>query len=65
MAVAGLERTFYNVSEDVGAVELCAVVYEPDKICACPIAFTFEVGLSTSDNNTAGKKDVHANCNMH
>ena len=47
----GLERTFYNVSEGVGVVELCVVVYEPDIIC--PIEFPFNVRLSTADG-TAG-----------
>ena len=52
VARVGLERTFYSVSEDVGVVELCArVLYEP--VIECPIAFPFDVRLSTSDN-TAG-----------
>ena len=51
-AVVGLERTFFNVSEDVGQVELCAVVYRPDLVC--PISFPFIVSLDTS-NGTAGK----------
>ena len=50
-AVVGLERTFYSVSEDVGVVEVCAIVYSPT--IDCPIAFSFDVSLSTSDN-TAG-----------
>ena len=51
VAVVGLERTFYNVSEDVGLVEVCAIVYSPTIVC--PINFPFDVSLSTSDN-TAG-----------
>ena len=47
----GLERTFYNVSEDVGVAEVCAIVYSPN--ITCPIAFPFNVSISTSDN-TAG-----------
>ena len=47
----GLERTFYSVSEGVGVVELCAVVYEPN--ITCPIEFPFNVSLSTADG-TAG-----------
>ena len=47
----GLERTFYNVSEGVGVVELCTVVYEPN--ITCPIEFPFNVSLSTPDG-TAG-----------
>ena len=47
----GLEKTFYQVSEDVGVVEVCAIVYSPTIVC--PIAFPFDVSLST-DDNTAG-----------
>ena len=59
VAVVGLERTFFSVSEDVGVVELCAEVFEP--VIACPIAFPFDVRLSTRDD-TAGKRNLHANC---
>ena len=48
----GLDPTFFDVSENVGHVQLCAVVSEPD--ITCPIKFPFEVELSTSDE-TAGK----------
>ena len=51
VAVVGLEQTFFRVSEDVGVVELCAVVYTP--IIECPIEFPFDVRLSTRDD-TAG-----------
>ena len=47
----GLERTFYSVPEDVGVVEVCAIVYSPT--IDCPINFPFDVSLSTSDR-TAG-----------
>ena len=50
-AVVGLERTSYNVSETVGVVEVCAIVYSPTIVC--PFNFSFDVSLSTS-NNTAG-----------
>ena len=50
-ARVGLERTFYSVSEGVGVVELCAVVYEPN--ITCPIEFPFNISLSTADG-TAG-----------
>ena len=46
MAVVGLEKTFYEFSEDVGVVTVCAIVYIPDIIC--PIQFAFNVTLSTS-----------------
>jgi hypothetical protein len=39
------------VSEDVGYVELCAIVSFP--LITCPIEFPFEVGLLTADG-TAG-----------
>ena len=47
----GLERTLYSVSEDVGVVKVCAIVYSPNIVC--PITFPFDVSVSTSDN-TAG-----------
>ena len=50
--VVGLERTFYQVSEDVGVVEVCAIVYSPT--IDCPIEFPFDVRLSTRDGS-AGK----------
>ena len=50
-AVVGLERTFYQVSEDVGVVEVCAVVRNPTIVC--PIAFPFNISFSTADT-TAG-----------
>ena len=51
VAVVGLERTLYHVMEDVGVVEVCAIVYSPT--IDCPINFPFDVNLSTNDN-TAG-----------
>ena len=50
-AVVGLENTFHKVSEDVGSVEVCAVVYSPS--IDCPIVFPFNISLLTI-NNTAG-----------
>ena len=47
MAVVGLEQTFYSISEDGGAVEMCVVVHFPD--IDCPIKFPFTVLLSTRD----------------
>ena len=52
MATVGLERTMYNVSEDEGMVEVCAVVFFPSG--SCPIQFPFDIRLGTSDG-TAGK----------
>ena len=48
-AVIGLES--FTVSEDVGVVELCALVFEPD--IDFPIEFPFTVVLSSTDR-TAG-----------
>ena len=48
-ATVGLERTFFRVSEDVGVVELCANVSFP--VIDCPIAFPFDVQLSTFDGS--------------
>ena len=47
----GLERTFYQVSEGDGVVEVCAIVYEPNGNLVCPITFPFEVSLSTGDDS--------------
>ena len=41
------------MEEDVGIIELCAIVFEPDDD-VCPIDFSFTVSLTTSDD-TAGK----------
>ena len=43
-------------------VEVCAIVYQPDNSSACPIAFPFEVSLSTADN-TAGS--LINGCSLH
>ena len=51
-AVVGLERTFYNVSEMVGVMEVCTIVYSPS--LPCPVDFPFEVKFST-DDSSAGK----------
>ena len=61
MAVVGLERTFYRVIESVGVVEVCANVYSP--IIDCPIAFPFDVRLSTSDGS-AGDILVDSICDQ-
>ena len=55
VAVVGLERTFYQVSENVGVVEVCAVVYSP--VIECPIQFSFNLQLTTSDGS-AGKESI-------
>ena len=47
--MVGMERIFHQVSEDDGVVEVCAIVYSPN--ITCPITFSFNVSLSTSDDN--------------
>ena len=47
----GLNQSFYQVSEDVGMVEVCAIVTSPS--IDCPIQFPFNISLSTTDG-TAG-----------
>ena len=54
-AVVGLQRTSYQVQEDVGVVEVCAIV--ENKSIMCPIAFPFNISFST-ENTTAGKTVV-------
>ena len=59
-AVVGLERTFYQVSENVGVVEVCAIVYSPNITCpniTCPIGFPFDVRLRTRDGSAGKEQD--------
>ena len=52
VAVVGLEKTFYPVSEDtIGEVEICVTVKSPS--VECPIEFPFAVILTAIDG-TAG-----------
>ena len=48
-AVVGLERSVNQTAEGVGVVEVCAIVYHPHQ--ECPIAFPFNITLSTVDHN--------------
>ena len=54
--MVGLERTLYQVSEDVGVVEVCAIVYSPNGNIPCPIDFAFDVILSTSDDSAGDEQ---------
>ena len=45
-------KTFYEVSELVGVVEVCTVVFIPN-VTECPIQSSFNIMFSTTDN-TAG-----------
>ena len=47
----GLEKTFYNISESEGVVEIC--VNASGTNASCPSPLTFQVSLSTA-SNTAG-----------
>ena len=44
----GLEKTAYTVSEDVGEVEVCAVVRN---VSSCYIPFQFSINMSTVDES--------------
>ena len=50
-AVVSLKQTLHICDEDVGKVEICAVVISPS--IDCPITFEFNLSLSTTDD-TAG-----------
>ena len=47
-----VENAVYQVSEDVGSLEVCAVIHNPHAV-DCPVDFSISVSLSTSDD-TAG-----------
>ena len=49
VAVVGLERPVYNVSESVDFVEICIIVTNP--VISCPIPDPFTVTLSSSDDS--------------
>ena len=63
VAVVGLESTFHQVSEEVGVMEVCAVVYSPNDIIPCPINFAFNLSLSTIydgfSSSNGSKGDEH------
>jgi hypothetical protein len=54
--MVGLEHTLFKISNDVGMVELCAVVYQPANV-ECPIAFSFDVRLATMDGTAVNPMD--------
>ena len=47
--MVGLERTLYQISEDVGVVEVCAVAYSQN--ITCPIEYAFNINLLTTDGS--------------
>ena len=55
----GLESISHNVSEDVGKIEVCAVVYNalvsnPNDDLPCPVNLPFDVSLSTIISTSEG-----------
>ena len=63
-AVVGLEKTSYQVPENVGVVEVCAFVRNPTIMC--PIAFPFNISFSTA-NITAGNSllNIHVYIDLY
>ena len=59
--VVGLEKTFYSVSEDVGAVEVCTTIRIFSANVSCPVLFPFNVSFSTSDGNAGMNSAYHMN----
>ena len=57
-ATVGFEKTFYQVNESSGTVEICAVVYEPD--IDCPIQIDFNVTFETGNETKGTGMYVHA-----
>ena len=47
----GLERTLYQVSEDVGAVNVCAIINFYSSNVDCPVPFSFDINLLTGDGS--------------
>ena len=45
----GLEETVHRVYDDVGVVELCAIVIRPN--IDCPIDFSFDITFETKDGS--------------
>ena len=57
MAVVGLEKTYYPVSEDtIGGIEICVTVNSSS--VECPIEFPFAVTLTAIDG-TAGTYSMY------
>ena len=64
MAVLGLEKTYYPVSEKtIGEVEICVTVYNSSVNFTCPIDLSFAVTLTAIDG-TAGMYVVDVRCSM-
>ena len=57
-----MESAVYQVSEDGGSVEVCAVIWSPPGV-VCPVNFSISVTVTTSDE-TAGTK-LHSCVGAH
>ena len=55
--VLGLEKASYQVTENVGAVDICATLNNSDDT----VQFPFKVQLSTNDSNQGMKYSIHTN----
>ena len=58
--MVGLEKTAYEVTEDVGVVEICVVVFSDHDICSLPVPL--QVSLSTNDNTAGIAINSHKAC---
>ena len=63
MARVGFEQTFYPVTDNIGTVEICAVVYEP--AIDCPIEFDFNVTFETCDGSAGTTYAYILHCCIH
>jgi hypothetical protein len=54
-AIVGLERTHYNVSEENGTVEVCAIIRRPH--IECPVEKTFMMSISSADGSAVASND--------
>ena len=63
VAVVGLQPTSYQVSENAGAVMVCVAVSSPD--IACPIAFPFNVKITTLSGSAGNNADLIENIHVH
>ena len=55
-AVVGLQVASFTITEDVGAIEICAAILLPST--SCPVRFKFEVTFDTI-SGTAGMSNVY------
>ena len=52
MAVVGLEKTFYTVTQEDEMIDVCVVVKNPNyEGEECPVASSFDIVISTVDDS--------------